>query len=76
LGDIEQSPTSAPGASPGEPVLLRVVSRIADLPAADWDACAGHDNPFTSHAFLKALEESRSATAETGWLPQHLLLED
>ncbi len=76
MGDIEQSPTSAPGASPGEPVLLRVASRIADLPAADWDACAGPDNPFISHAFLKALEESGSATAETGWLPQHLLLED
>ncbi len=76
MGDIEQSPTSAPGASPGAPVLLRVASRIADLPAADWDACAGPDNPFISHAFLKALEESGSAAAETGWLPQHLLIED
>ena len=25
---------------------------------------------------MKALEDSGSATAETGWLPQHLLLED
>ncbi len=31
-------------------------------------------NPFISHAFLSALEESRSADAETGWLGQHLLL--
>lgn len=33
-------------------------------------------NPFISHAFLSALEESKSACAETGWLPQHLVLED
>lgn len=33
-------------------------------------------NPFVSHAFLSALEESGSACAETGWLPQHLVLED
>jgi len=33
-------------------------------------------NPFISHAFLHALEESGSATRGTGWLPQHLVLED
>ncbi|ACP25110.1 conserved hypothetical protein [Sinorhizobium fredii NGR234] len=33
-------------------------------------------NPFLSHAYLSALEESGSATAETGWLGQHLLMED
>ena len=76
MGDIEQPSTYANSAGPGEPVLLRVVSRVADVAAADWDACAGQDNPFTSHRFLKALEDSGSATAETGWLPQHLLLED
>lgn len=33
------------------------------------------DNPFVSHAFLSALEESASATPRTGWAPQHLLAE-
>ncbi|KZM50291.1 GNAT family N-acetyltransferase [Labrenzia sp. OB1] len=33
-------------------------------------------NPFLSHAFLEALEASGCATAETGWLPRHMLLED
>ncbi|GAB4376398.1 MAG: GNAT family N-acetyltransferase [Kiloniellaceae bacterium] len=56
-------------------LAVKVVSRIAEVPAAAWDACAG-GNPFVSHAFLSALEESGSATAETGWLPQHLVLED
>jgi len=32
-------------------------------------------NPFISHAFLHALEASASATARTGWQPQHLVAE-
>jgi predicted N-acyltransferase len=55
---------------------LRLTERIGDIPAASWDRCAGTDNPFLSHAFLRALEVSGSATAKTGWLPQHLIAED
>jgi predicted N-acyltransferase len=33
-------------------------------------------NPFISHDFLFSLESSGSATARTGWQPQHLLAED
>nr|WP_244606530.1 GNAT family N-acetyltransferase [Arsenicitalea aurantiaca] len=32
------------------------------------------DNPFLDHRFLLALERSGSATARTGWQPQHILL--
>jgi predicted N-acyltransferase len=32
-------------------------------------------NPFISHDFLYSLEASGSATARTGWQPQHLLAE-
>jgi predicted N-acyltransferase len=56
-----------------EAIAVRVVSRIGELPAAEWDLCAG-PNPFVSHAFLSALEDSGSATRETGWLPQHLVV--
>jgi predicted N-acyltransferase len=59
-----------------EQVTVRVATRIAEIPATEWDACAGPDNPFISHVFLDALEESGSATAKTGWLPQHLALTD
>lgn len=55
---------------------LSLHARIADIAADDWDACAGDDNPFVSHAFLSALEESGSASARTGWLPQHAVLRD
>ncbi|MSP47898.1 MAG: N-acetyltransferase [Alphaproteobacteria bacterium] len=57
-------------------VAVRVVERIGAIAAADWDACAGRDNPFLSHAFLAALEESGSVAPDTGWLPQHLVAED
>jgi predicted N-acyltransferase len=58
-----------------EQVTLRVETDITAIRAADWDACAGPDNPFVSHAFLSALEESGSAKSRTGWLPQHLIME-
>ncbi|MGE0118826.1 MAG: GNAT family N-acetyltransferase [Dongiaceae bacterium] len=59
-----------------EPMQVRTIEAIAGVPAAAWDACAGADNPFVSHAFLTALEDSRSVGARTGWLPRHVLVED
>ncbi len=55
-------------------LTLRLHQAIKDIPAEDWDACAGDGNPFVSHAFLSALEDSGSANARTGWLPQHAVL--
>lgn len=47
---------------------------IAEIAAGDWDACAGGGNPFVSHAFLLALEESGSTGGRSGWLAQHAAL--
>ena len=60
----------------GDAITVRMVERIGDVPAAEWDACAGADNPFVSHAFLEALEASHSAVAKTGWAPRHIVAED
>ena len=61
-------------------VQLKVISSLSAVAAEDWDACANPDsqiyNPFLRHAFLLAMEESGSAVSETGWLGQHLVLED
>ena len=48
MGDIEQAPGHAEGEAARETVLLRTVSRIADVPAADWDACARGAEPIAS----------------------------
>jgi predicted N-acyltransferase len=57
-----------------EIVTVRVHSAISEIPAAEWDACAGDVNPTVSHTFLNALEESGSTVPRTGWTPQHLSL--
>ncbi len=57
-----------------EEVTVEVVSRIAEVPAHQWNACAGGANPFVSHAFLNAMEESRSVSERSGWAPQHLVV--
>jgi predicted N-acyltransferase len=58
-------------------ISLEAVSSVAQIPAADWDLCANPPdrpfNPFVSHAFFRALEESGSACAKTGWGPNHLV---
>ena len=59
-----------------EPISVQVLGGIAEAPAEAWDACAGPDNPFVSHAFLSALEDSGSAVPENGWQPRHLVVSD
>ncbi|GBE44523.1 MAG TPA: N-acetyltransferase [Rhizobiales bacterium] len=69
-----------------EQILARTEPDITAIDAAQWDACANPEsseiglshpyNPFISHAFLAALEASGSAVAETGWAPQHIVLDD
>jgi predicted N-acyltransferase len=59
-----------------EATTIKVLGAIAETPAEQWDACAGADDPFVSHAFLSALEDSASVTSETGWQPRHLVAED
>ncbi len=57
----------------------RILQSISDIDPKLWDRCANHPgnyNPFLRHAFLKALEDSGSATAKTGWQPFHLVLEE
>ena len=56
--------------------VVEVHQSLSAIPAQDWDACANPPgqphNPFVRHAFLSAVEQSGSATGDTGWLGQHL----
>ncbi len=71
-----------------EQIAIRVLSSLQDIKSEDWNQFAGmaNDNtsinaleysynPFISYEYLSALELSVSAAPETGWLPQHLVLE-
>lgn len=70
---------------------VRIIGSIREIEASEWDRCANpfvnspaveekHQkerfNPFTSHAFLAALEDSRCVGSKTGWVPSHVLVED
>ncbi|MDU8416669.1 peptidogalycan biosysnthesis protein, partial [Pseudomonas syringae] len=52
------------------------LNRLADLPAAQWDALVPAQQPFLSYAFLSALEDSGSLGPHSGWHPQHLLWQE
>jgi len=61
-------------------VEVRVLGSLSQISAEDWDSCACPEaadggrpmDPFTTHRFLTALENSRSVGAGTGWQPQYL----
>ncbi|MEO9685606.1 MAG: GNAT family N-acetyltransferase [Tateyamaria sp.] len=61
-------------------IEIRVLPSLDAIDAATWDACACPEaeggarpnDPFTTHRFLKALEDSGSVGPGTGWQPQYL----
>jgi predicted N-acyltransferase len=57
-------------------LVARMAEGVAGLPADQWDALTAGRNPFMTHAFLSALEDSGSVGEGTGWLPTPLVLED
>ena len=56
-------------------VTVRLETAVGNVPQAQWDALGDGGNPFVSHAFLSALEDSGSTGGSSGWLPAPLLLE-
>jgi len=75
-------PKDSDAQSPGGDAVLRVAGGMRAFAPAEWAGLAGAGkdgplpyNPFVSHAFLSALEDSGCAARATGWLPQHLRLE-
>lgn len=55
-------------------IEVSVIADIAEISATEWDSCAsGQSDPFTTHRFLLALEQSGSVGNRTGWTPRHLI---
>jgi uncharacterized protein len=61
-------------------IEIRVLGSLSQIAPQDWDACACPESadggraldPFSTHRFLSALEDSGSVGAGTGWQPQYL----
>lgn len=59
------------------PSLTAALHRsISEIDPAVWDGLKGDDNPFNSHAFLEALEQTGCVGEDSGWVPHHLSLTD
>ncbi|MEX0350989.1 MAG: GNAT family N-acetyltransferase [Paracoccaceae bacterium] len=64
-------------------VEVRVLGSLSQVAAAEWDACACPEatdggrpyDPFTTHRFLSALEDSGSVGPGTGWQPRYLTVQ-
>ena len=57
---------------------IRILNSLEGIEPTSWNNLQPGDcvNPFVTHEFLYAMEKSGSATSQTGWLGQHLILED
>ena len=53
----------------------RIAPGIGDFAPAEWDALAGDGDPFLTHAFLYALEQSGSVGPGTGWDPLPIVVD-
>lgn len=55
---------------------LRTATSVASITRDSWNSLSSvGDDPFTSFAFLDALERSGSASPAAGWTPCHAVLE-
>jgi predicted N-acyltransferase len=49
---------------------------MREIEAPRWDALLSDGNPFLSHAFLAALEDTGCVDEDSGWIPRHFVLEE
>jgi predicted N-acyltransferase len=56
-------------------IIAKIAGGISGLNSHAWDRLTDGD-PFLSHAFLSALEDSNSVGLGTGWTPAPILIED
>ncbi|WP_341711565.1 GNAT family N-acetyltransferase [Erythrobacter sp.] len=57
-------------------LAARVGGSVGAFDREEWNALAGADNPFDSHEFLTALEDSGSVGPGTGWQPTPLVISE
>ena len=62
-------------------MTAKLITSAAEIGAARWNGLANPErlaepHPFSTYEFFAAVEESGSATRDTGWQPAHLLSGD
>ena len=57
-------------------LTVRIASSVGNFDREEWNALGGSDNPFVSHEFLTAMEDSGSVGPGTGWEPAPIAITD
>lgn len=57
-------------------LTVRLAPSVGQFGAAEWNALGGTRNPFVSHEFLTAMEDSGSVGEGTGWDPVPIVITD
>lgn len=52
---------------------IQIISSLAEIKAAQWDALNTTCYPFLSYHFLRTLETERCVSPQSGWHPQHIV---
>jgi uncharacterized protein len=55
-------------------IIAEIATSVSALGANEWDALNPSGNPFVSHGFLSALEESGSVGPGSGWSPAPIII--
>ena len=55
--------------------VARLETSVGAVPADQWDGLNASANPFLSHAFLSAMEDSGSVGGNSGWQPAPILID-
>ena len=58
------------------PIEIHINTSISKIPSSKWNLLVNPNDPFTTHEFLSALEESNSVCIQTGWQPLHISIQD
>ena len=86
MESVMKSKQSGGASSPGNDqgmaettIITRVLASVQQLDAQTWNdllALQSTPTPFMRHEYLAAMEQSGSATAETGWIARIITIWD
>lgn len=57
-------------------LTVRLAPSVGQFDASEWNTLGGDRNPFVSHEFLTAMEDSGSVGEGTGWEPAPIVITD
>ena len=57
-------------------MIIEFVGSLSDIPKEDWEKIRLNEYPFLKYDFLKALEDTKCVSPESGWSPFHIIVKE